>query len=72
MALDREPFVEAAAAIWELNEQGRFEAYISAITPVNVFYITRNTDDYRVATLPVYTPDAFLQQLRIRTQTFER
>ncbi|HWX43130.1 MAG TPA: PIN domain-containing protein [Blastocatellia bacterium] len=39
--LDRAGFVEAATALWEANEQGRIEAYISAITPVNVFYIAR-------------------------------
>ena len=35
----RQPFVENAAAIWLACEQGRFEGYISAITPVNIFYI---------------------------------
>ncbi len=39
--LDREPFAEAAARIWQANEEGRIEAYVSAITPVNVFYIAR-------------------------------
>jgi predicted nucleic acid-binding protein len=41
LLLDRPGFVEDAAAILEANEQGRVEAYISAITPVNVFYIAR-------------------------------
>lgn len=41
LLLDREPFVEAAAALWELNGQNKVDAYISAITPVNVFYIAR-------------------------------
>ncbi|HLF28571.1 MAG TPA: PIN domain-containing protein [Anaerolineae bacterium] len=39
--LDREPFAEAATQLWQANEQGRFEGYISAITPINVFYIAR-------------------------------
>jgi predicted nucleic acid-binding protein len=37
----REPFAEAAAAIWLACEQGLFEGYVSAITPVNIFYIAR-------------------------------
>ena len=41
LLLDRPGFAEHAAAVWEANEQGRVEAYISAITPVNVFYIAR-------------------------------
>jgi predicted nucleic acid-binding protein len=41
LLLDRAGFVEHAAALWEAHEQGRLEAYISVITPVNVFYIAR-------------------------------
>lgn len=39
--LDRSPFADAAAALWHANEDGRIEAYVSVITPVNVFYIAR-------------------------------
>jgi predicted nucleic acid-binding protein len=39
--LDRAPFADAAAALWQANDDGRIEAYVSAITPVNVFYIAR-------------------------------
>jgi predicted nucleic acid-binding protein len=39
--LDRPGFAEHATALWKANEQGQFDAYISAITPVNVFYISR-------------------------------
>lgn len=123
LLLDREPFAEAAAELWELNRQRRYEGYICAITPVNVFYIarklkgrdearqlvvklltalrvcsvdsivlqgalslsftdfedavqhasaasnlldviiTRNIDDYKAATLPVFTPVDFLKQV---------
>lgn len=38
---EREPFIHEAAEIFDLNEQGIFEAYICGITPVNVFYIAR-------------------------------
>jgi predicted nucleic acid-binding protein len=43
--LDREPFSEAAAAVWQASEDGLIEAYVSAITPVNVYYITRRLHD---------------------------
>jgi predicted nucleic acid-binding protein len=39
--LQRAPHVEPAAALWLACEQGRFEGFIAAITPVNVFYIAR-------------------------------
>jgi len=39
--LDRLPFADAATAVWLASEQGQFEGYVSAITPVNVFYIAR-------------------------------
>lgn len=121
--LEREPFAKAASQLFELNGQGTFDAYISGITPINVFYIgrkmierdklrqilndlllamrvcpithdvlnqafalpftdyedavqhasataiqldaivTRNLDDYRNATLPVFSPTDFLNQL---------
>jgi predicted nucleic acid-binding protein len=38
---DRQPFVVEASVLWLAHEQGRLEAYISPITPVNVFYILR-------------------------------
>lgn len=39
--LEREPFAQAAGKLLELNARGAFDGYISAITPVNVFYIAR-------------------------------
>src|SRR5436190_15080990 len=38
---DRQPFVVEASVLWLAHEQGRIEAYISPITPVNAFYILR-------------------------------
>ncbi len=118
-----EPFARASTDLLNLNEQGLFEAYISGITPINIFYIahkakvrgnlreairqlllsvrvcpldhailttalalpfsdyedavqyasatenhpdaivTRNLDDYRNATLPIFSPTDFLNQL---------
>jgi predicted nucleic acid-binding protein len=39
--LAREPFAKEAAQLFDLAEQGLFEPYISAITPLNIFYIAR-------------------------------
>ena len=46
---ERQPFVDAAAAIWLANEQDRFDGYISGITPINVYYIARKIKGYEVA-----------------------
>ncbi len=100
--LAREPFAKDAAELLDLGEQGLFEPYISAITPLNIFYIarkakavrdlrqaiqrlletvgvcpidksilrsveaivTRDIHDYKYATLPIFTPEGFLQHLR--------
>ena len=122
--LERKPFFQAASDLLELNANGVFDAYISSITPINVFYlgrkvvaaskirqgiddllrlvrvtavdhssliqalglpftdyedavqhasasaagldaiITRNSDDYKNATLPVYSPADFLNHLK--------
>ena len=37
----RKPFTHEAAELLDLSEKGAFEAYISALTPLNVFYIAR-------------------------------
>ena len=39
--LDRDPFSNSAAALWKASQEGKVEAYISVITPVNVFYIAK-------------------------------
>jgi predicted nucleic acid-binding protein len=39
--LGRQPFAQAAAVIWKAAENKNFEAFISVITPVNVYYIAR-------------------------------
>ncbi len=41
LLLDREGFAEDASAIWDINARGEIEAFIAAITPVNIFYIAR-------------------------------
>jgi len=47
--LDRAPFSDAAAALWLAHERGQLDAFISAITPVNVFYIARKLRDQETA-----------------------
>lgn len=120
--LDRAPFADAAATLWSAHEREQLSAYVSAITPVNLFYIarklrgekaarqaivellatlnictidqgalnsalllrfrdyedavqhaaassagleaiiTRNVKDYSATSLPIFTPDDFIQQ----------
>lgn len=49
VVLAREPFVAASAAVWVAHEQQRIEVLVSAITPVNTFYIVRRIRDAAVA-----------------------
>jgi predicted nucleic acid-binding protein len=37
----RAPFAREAAELLDLSEKGAFEPYVSALTPLNVFYIAR-------------------------------
>lgn len=39
--LEREPFFADAEAIFEHLDKGDIDCYVSAITPINVFYTTR-------------------------------
>ena len=41
VVLAREPFAQESVEIFRLHEQGKIDAYIAAITPINVFYVTR-------------------------------
>jgi predicted nucleic acid-binding protein len=47
--LERELFVEDVAALLEANQRGGFDAYISASTPINVFYHARKFKGIAVA-----------------------
>ncbi len=53
LVLDREPFAEDAAALFELNERGRIRGYASGVTIVNVFYVTRKNKGAAAARLAV-------------------
>ena len=41
LLLDRPEFVADATAIWDANRTQKFDGYISAVSPINVFYIAR-------------------------------
>jgi predicted nucleic acid-binding protein len=45
LVLDRMPFADDAAALWEACRAGRFDGYVSAISPLNVFYVVRKARD---------------------------
>jgi len=42
---EREKFLEPAKAIWKAVEEGRLDGYISAITPITVFYVAERMKD---------------------------
>jgi predicted nucleic acid-binding protein len=41
--LERPEFVRAAEELWEANRQGRYEGYVSALTPPTIYYVGRRT-----------------------------
>lgn len=47
--LDRPPFADDAAELWQANIDGRLAGFVSAITPVNLFYIARKLKDRTAA-----------------------
>ena len=47
--LEREPFIANATALLEANQRGDFDGYISASTPINVFYHARKFKGIAVA-----------------------
>jgi predicted nucleic acid-binding protein len=59
--LNRQEFLPASADVWIANERGLFEGFVSAITPVNVYYLARSSKkDKKVARQLVSTVlDAF-------------
>jgi len=49
VVLAREPFAQSSTQLFKLHEQGKIDAYIAAITPINVFYITRKLKGGQIA-----------------------
>lgn len=47
--LDRFPFADEAAELWQANSDGHLEGFVLAITLVNLFYIARRLKDRSVA-----------------------
>ncbi len=47
--LEREPFFADAEMIFQYLDDGDIECYVSAITPINVFYTTRKLKDKDIA-----------------------
>jgi predicted nucleic acid-binding protein len=47
--LEREPFFADAEMIFQHLDNGDIECYVSAITPINVFYTTRKLKDKDIA-----------------------
>lgn len=41
LMLKRAAFYADALALWQAGDQGLYERYIAAMTPVNAFYIAR-------------------------------
>ena len=82
LVLDRAPFVEEAASIWEACRVERFIGYVSAISPLNVFYVVRRARDGAIArqavedTLAVFDicgvdGDALMTALALPLKDFE-
>jgi len=42
--LNRQEFFPASLDVWVASERGLFEGFVSAITPVNVYYIARSSN----------------------------
>jgi predicted nucleic acid-binding protein len=82
LLLDRDPYAEDAAKLWQANETGRIEGHISAITPVNLYYIARKLKGealarqgvaevlmaLKVCPIDVFSPADFLKQLVLNDQ----
>lgn len=69
--LDREPFVNDAGLIWKAHEEERLTAYISAITPVNLFYIARKLQGREIATRAVHRLVATLPVTTVNQSVLE-
>ena len=56
--MGRVPFAKEAGELLDLSEQGAFVAYVSAITPLNIFYVARklkSAADLRLAVQALLT-----------------
>ncbi len=65
--LNRPPFANNAAEILRAHEKGDIEGYISAITPVNLYYITRKMSRIRAEALTTNKTGLFYYNWNINT-----
>jgi predicted nucleic acid-binding protein len=71
LLLEREPFVDAAAALFAKIEQGNLGGYIAATTITNIFYIIRKTEGREVAIAAITRLLVGLQFCAVNRQTVE-
>lgn len=71
LILERQPFVEAAIALFEQIEQGKLEGHIAATTITNIFYIIRKTEGREVALAAINRLLTGLQLCAVDRQTVE-
>jgi predicted nucleic acid-binding protein len=71
LILEREPFIEAAIALFEQIEQGKLESYIAATTITNIFYIIRKMKGREVALAAIHRLLTGLQFCTVDRQTVE-
>ncbi|MFO7825834.1 MAG: PIN domain-containing protein [Cyclobacterium sp.] len=58
---DREPFANPASEIFDLNERGQLQLFISAVSINNIYYIVRKYLDHKRAILIIEELTAMIQ-----------
>ncbi|WP_163378847.1 type II toxin-antitoxin system VapC family toxin [Cyclobacterium sp. SYSU L10401] len=58
---DREPFANPASEIFDLNERGQLQLFISAVSINNIYYIVRKYLDHKRAILIIEELTAMFQ-----------
>lgn len=71
LILEREPFVEDAATLFEQIEEGNLEGYIAATTITNIFYIIRKAKGRESALAAIHRLLIGLQLCAVDRQTVE-
>jgi predicted nucleic acid-binding protein len=67
----RHPFFNEADEIFVRLQNGEFSAYVSAITPINVFYITRKEKDKTTAFAAIENPLKIVQITRSSNKIYQ-
>ncbi|WP_317168746.1 PIN domain-containing protein [Cyclobacterium plantarum] len=58
---DRDPFANPASEIFDLNERGKFQLFISGVSINNIYYIVRKYLDHKRAILIIEELTAMIQ-----------